>query len=143
MDIKSIRSAILGISAIIVVISLSGCASKHAFLSSSVVPAARGDVKVKKDGNNNYQIKIDINNLSEVKRLQPSKGAYVVWMVDDQDVTKNIGQINSGSTMISSKLKASFHTVSAAKPHRIFVTAEDNATVAVPGSMMILSTDKF
>lgn len=50
-------------------------------------------------------------------------------MVDDQEISKNIGQISSGSTMISSKLKASFHTVSAAKPHRIFITAEDNATV--------------
>lgn len=143
MNTKSIRSAILGISAIIVVISLSGCASTHSFLSSTVVPAARGDVKVKKDGNDNYQIKVDIKNLSEVKRLQPPKDAYVVWMVDENEVIKNIGQINSGSTMISSKLKASFHTVSAAKPHRIFVTAEDNATVTVPGSIVVLTTDKF
>ncbi len=143
MNTKSIRSAILGISAIIVVISLAGCASTHSFLSSTVVPAARGEVKVKKDGNNNYQIKVDIKNLSEVKRLQPPKDAYVVWMVDENEVIKNIGQINSGSTMISSKLKASFHTVSAAKPHRIFVTAEDNATVTVPGSIVVLTTDKF
>jgi hypothetical protein len=143
MNTKSVRSAILGISAIIVVISLSGCASKHTFLSSSVVPAARGTGKMKKDGNDNYQIKIDINNLSEVKRLQPAKGAYVVWMEGDEEAIKNIGQINSGSTMISSKLKASFHTVSSTKPHRIFVTAEDNSSVTVPGSTIVLTTDKF
>lgn len=143
MSIKSIRSAILGISAIIVVFSLTGCVSKHTFLSSSIAPAARGTVKVKKDGNDNYQIKIDINNLSEVKRLQPAKDAYVIWMEGEDEAIKNIGQINSGSTMISSKLKASFHTVSATKPHRIFVTAEDNATVTVPGTMIVLTTDKF
>jgi len=143
MNTQSIRSVVLGISALVVVLSITGCASKHAFLSSAVVPAARGDVKIKKDGNDNYQIKIDINNLSEVKRLQPAKSAYVIWMVGEGDAVKNIGQINSGSTMISSKLKASFHTVSAAKPHRIFITAEDDATVSVPGSTVILSTDKF
>src|SRR5205085_4288850 len=100
-------------------------------------------VKVKKDGNSNYLIKVDISNLAEVKRLQPAKDAYVVWMVGDEDVTKNIGQINSSSSMISSKLKASFQAVSSTKPHRVFITAEDSPGVTFPGSTVILSTDKF
>jgi len=133
----------LGILLLSFIVSLSSCAKKYAFLSSSTVPAARGDVKVKKDGNSNYLIKINISNLAEVKRLQPAKQAYVVWMVGEDEVTKNIGQINSSSSMISSKLKASFQTVSSNKPHRIFITAEDNAIVTVPGYMVVLSTDKF
>jgi hypothetical protein len=122
---------------------LSACASKHAFQTSSVEPAARGNVKVKKDGNKNYLIKVDISNLAEVKRLDPAKAAYVVWMVGDDDVTKNIGQIKSSSSMISSKLKASFQAVSAAKPHRVFITAEEDGTATTPGYMVVLSTDKF
>src|SRR5687768_13662322 len=123
MNIKFKRLKILGFLTSSFIIILSACTSKHAFQSSSVVPAARGNVKVKKDGNKNYVIKVDISNLAEVRRLQPAKEAYVIWMVGDEDVTTNIGQIKSGSTMISSKLKASFQTVSSTKPHRIFITA--------------------
>lgn len=143
MNTPRIGSKILGILAVSFIISLSACTSKYAFQTSSVVPAARGNVKVKKDGNENYLIKVDVSNLAEVKRLQPAKEAYVIWMVSDEDVTKNIGQINSSSSMMSSKLKASFQTVSSLKPHRIFITAEDNAGITVPGGVVILSTNKF
>lgn len=137
------KAGIFALLAFSFVMGLTACTSKYAFQSSSVVPAARGDVKVKKDGNSNYLIKIDIANLAEVKRLQPAKSAYVVWMVGEGDATKNIGQINSSSSMISSKLKASFQTVSSSKPHRIFITAEDDAAITTPGSMVILSTSNF
>lgn len=137
------RSKISSIIALSFILFLGACASKHAFQTSSVVPAARGDVKIKKDGNKNYLIKVDISNLSEVRRLQPAKEAYVVWMVGDEDVIKNIGQIKSSSTMISSKLKASFQTVSSTKPRKVFITAEDNASVTYPGSTVVLSTDNF
>jgi hypothetical protein len=143
MNIKFTRVNIFGILAVLLIFSLSACTSKYAFQTSPVVPAARGNVKVKKDGNNNYLIKVDISNLAEVKRLQPPKSAYVVWMVGEEDVAKNVGRINSSSTMISSKLKASFQTVSSTKPHRVFITAEDDPGVTTPGFTVILSTDKF
>lgn len=143
MNIQLQNSKVIRILAFCFFISLSACTSKYAFQTSAAEPAARGTVKVKKDGNKNYLIKIDISNLAEVKRLEPSRQAYVVWMTGAEDVVKNIGQIRSSSSMISSKLKASFQTVSSNKPYRIFITAEDDATVTVPGSMMILSTDKF
>ena len=144
MNIQFSRSRFFSILAISgIIISLTSCTSKYAFQTSPTVPAARGTVKVKKDGNSNYLIKVYISNLAEVKRLQQGKEAYVVWMVGDGDVTKNIGQINSSSSMISSKLKASFQTVSSTKPHRVFITAEDNGQASTPGSTLILSTDKF
>lgn len=46
---------------------------------------------------------------------------------------KNIGQIKSDSKFLSSKLKASFETVTPFKPTKIFITAEDNANVQYPG----------
>jgi anti-sigma-K factor RskA len=143
MNIQFTRSAIFSILAISFIITLASCTSKYAFQTSPTVPAARGDVKVKKDGNNNYLIKVSVSNLAEVKRLQQGKESYVVWMVSDEDVTKNLGQINSSSSMLSSKLKASFQAVSSAKPHRIFITAEENGATTYPGNTIILSTDKF
>jgi len=141
---KSITNSIFAIAAgVLILFYFSSCARKINFQSSSVVPAARGDVKVKKDNNNNYSIQISLNDLSEPKRLQPSKNTYVVWMETANNVTKNIGQINSSTSFLSSKLKASFETVSSTKPTKIFLTAEDDAGIQYPGSQVVLTTNDF
>ena len=118
-------------------------AKKIGFLSSSIVPAARGYVKVKRDIYENYLIQVKISNLAEVNRLQPSKQAYVVWMITDHEITVNIGQIISSTTFLSTKLKASFQKVSSSKPIKIFITAEDEAGAQSPNEQVILTTDRF
>lgn len=121
----------------------SSCAKKINFQTSSVAPAARGTVKVKQDNNKNYDIHISLSNLTEPQRLQPSKSTYVVWMETDNNVTKNIGQIHSSTSLLSRKLKASFETVSATKPRKIYLTAEDDASVQYPGNQVVLTTNDF
>lgn len=128
---------------IMMLFSISSCTKKIAFLTSSVVPAARGEVKINKDKNMNYVIHIHITELAEVSRLSPPKQSYIVWMVTDQDMVKNIGKINSSMGEISKSLKASFQTVSSIKPNRIFITAEDDASVQYPSTQSVLSTDNF
>lgn len=141
---KSLTNTILAIvAAMVVLFFFSSCARKISFQTSSVVPAARGDVKVKKDDNNNYSIQISLNNLAEPKRLDPSKNTYVVWMETSDNVTKNIGQINSSTGFLSNKLKASFETVSSTKPTKIFLTAEDDAAIQYPGTQVIMTTNDF
>ena len=137
------RNLSLGALAIVMLLSFTSCAKKITFQNSSVVPAAQGQVTVNKDDNKNYVVKIKINNLAEVKRLEPSKNTYVVWMETDESLIKNIGQIKSDTKFISSKLKASFETVTAFKPTKIFITAEDNADVQTPGNFIVLETNKF
>jgi hypothetical protein len=118
-------------------------AKKFGFLSSSIVPAARGYVKVIRDNNENYIIQVKISNLAEVDRLQPSKQVYVVWMITDHEITKSIGQIISSTTFLSTKLKAYFKIVSSSKPIKIFITAEDEAGAQSPSEQVILTTDRF
>ena len=118
------------------------CAKKVAFQASSIVPGAGGTVKVKKDNNNNYTIQVDLSDLAEPGKLEPAMKAYVIWMETDQEPVKNIGQINSSSSLLSKRLKASFETVSSIKPTRIFITAEDDGTVQYPGTQ-ILTTANF
>jgi hypothetical protein len=122
---------------------LSACAKKIAFQTSAIVPAARGNVKVKKDNNSNYAIKVFIRNLAEVKRLSPPKTAYIVWMETSQQPVKNIGKIDSDNKRFSNKLKASFESVSPTKPTKIFITAEDDASTQYPSYQLILSTNNF
>ncbi|MFI0491961.1 hypothetical protein [Flavobacterium sp.] len=137
------KNTILGLFTVMILLSLNSCAKKVIFQTSSIVPAARGQVNVKKDNNNNYVVKIKIDNLAEVKRLEPSKNVYVIWMETDEALVKNIGQIKSDTKFMSSKLKATFETVTAFKISKIFITAEENADTQYPGSQLILETNRF
>jgi hypothetical protein len=122
---------------------MNACVTKSQFLVSSVVPAATGYVKVKNDENNNFSIQIHLSGLAESERLQPSKESYVVWMVTDKELTKNLGQINSSSGMFSKSLKASFNTTTPFKPKKIFITAENDPAISYPGTQVVLTTDRF
>lgn len=137
------KNLILAVLATFVLLSFVSCARKVSFLNSSIVPAARGDVKVKKDNNNNYHIQVSLSNLAEVSRLQPPKQSYVVWMESGDEKAVNIGQINSSSGMLSKRLKASFETVSSSKPNKIFITAEDDVKTQYPGEQIVMTTDTF
>ena len=128
---------------LLLLLSLASCSKKINFLTSPVVPAARGYVKINNDKNKNYVIQIQLLELAEVQRLQPSKQTYVIWMVTEEDVSKNMGQIKSSSGMLSKQLKASFESVSPFKPTKIFITAEDDPSIQFPGTQVVLSTDKF
>lgn len=137
------KKVFLVVFTLLFLISAETQAKKFRFQTSTVVPAARGYVKVNKDHNDNFLIKLSISDLSEVHRLQPAKETYVVWMVTDQETSKNIGQLNSSKGFLSKKLKASFETVSSFHPVKIFITAEDNADAQYPGMTGILTTDRF
>jgi hypothetical protein len=133
-----LMNLLMSMLAISILFAFTECSRKITFLSSSVVPAATGYVKVKRDGNKNYVIQVSATNLAEVSMLTPPKQTYVVWMLTDREVTKNIGQIIS-----SSKLNASFETVSSFKPIKIFITAENDPSSLYPGGPVILTTDNF
>lgn len=117
------------------------CSNKVGFQPSTVAPAARGDVKVGKDNNGNYAISLEIKMLAEPNRLSPPKAVYLVWMDTEQNGTQPLGQLKSEDGLFSSTLKASLKTTSPYKPRRIFVTAEDAATMPAPGSYVVLSTN--
>jgi len=137
------KNILPGIFAMIIIFSLFSCATSVSFLNSALVPAARGSVKIKTDNNKNYVIQITLSDLAEASRLEPAKLTYIVWMITDRDLTKNIGQLNSSKGFMSKQLKGSFKTVSSDKPVKIFITAEDDAAVQYPGTQVVLSTDKF
>lgn len=133
----------LSLGLLFIIFYLGSCATKVSFLKSSVVPAAEGTVKVKKDNNSNYGIKISLENLAQPDRLQPSQNIYVVWMETADNGTMNLGQVNSSSSLLSGKLKGSFETVSTYKPTRIFITGETETGRSYPGDLVVMSTRNF
>jgi len=137
------KQILQGIVALMIISSFSSCAKKTGFQTSAVVPAARGNVKVSKDRNKDFVISISLFDLAEPKRLTPPMRTYVVWMLTEDNMTKNIGQIKTSTSMFSRTLKGYFKTVSSFKPVRIIVTAEESADIQIPGTFEVLSTNNF
>jgi len=136
------KKIFLGILAIMMILPFTLYAKKIPFLLSSVTPAARGYVKIKKDKNKNFVIQVHISDLAEIDRVIPTKQTYVVWMVTDRDLTKNVGRVKS-SKNISNNLTGYFETVSSFQPTKIFITAEVDESVQTPGELIVLTTDRF
>jgi hypothetical protein len=136
------RKVFFGIATAFLILSLLSCATKAKFLTSNIVPAARGSVAVKDDKNNNYVIKVKIANLAEAERLQQSGTTYVVWMETEENTVRNLGAMKSSTGFMSKQLAASFESVTSMKPTKIFITAESNAAIQYP-SAALLSTDRF
>jgi hypothetical protein len=132
------RKIFLGFITVLLMLPLTLQAQKIPFIQSSVVPSAKGYVKINTDRNNNIIIKINIKYMAEIDRLDPAMKTYVVWMVTDRETTVNIGRINS-----SKKLNVSFEAVTSFQPIKIFITAEENESTQVPGQKIVLTTDNF
>jgi ABC-type Fe3+-hydroxamate transport system substrate-binding protein len=128
---------------ILLLFTITGCAKKMTFQQSTVVPAARGYVKITKDDNKNYRIKLELSNLAEINKLDPQKESYVVWMSSDNNTTTNLGRISSSGSLLSKRLTVSFETVTATKPSLIFITAENDSNTKYPAGTTVMTTGKF
>lgn len=139
----SIKSILAVIFIILMIIPFTSCAKKYTFLTSSVVPGAQGYVKVEKDKNKNYIIKVEISDLAEVERVNALKTTYVVWMKSDEGNTENLGQLKSSTSFLSKRHTASLETVSPYMPVKIFITTENGTNVQYPGEQEVLTTENF
>ena len=131
------------LTAVLVIVMFSvfeSCSTESAFLTSSVVPAAEGSIKVKKDKNDNYSINLKITRLADPSRLTPPKAVYILWVESEQNAVKNIGQLKTSSGLLSRELSSSLSTISPVKPTGFFITAEDDATIQYPGPIVVLKT---
>jgi hypothetical protein len=119
------------------------CSTSESFLNSSVVPGATGDVKVKRDKNQNYVINLEVADLAAVDKLQTSKQMYVVWMETERGNFENLGQMQTSTGFLKKQRTASLETVSSFKPVRFFITAENEKNARYPDRETILTTDTF
>ena len=129
---RTIVSLRLALAAFAVCLITQSCARKMSFGVSPVVPSATGKVRLGKDDNKNTTLELRVRDLAPPDRLTPPKAAYVVWMETKDDGVKNLGQLDARRR--ESYLKA----VSAFKPVRVFITAEDNPATSVPGDVVVM-----
>ena len=140
---RQIKSILLIVFAAMMIFPVTSCAKKYTFLNSTIVPAANGFIKVKKDKNKNYIVKIEVSDLAEVDRVQSSQTTYVVWMETDEGNAQNLGQLKSSSSFLSKRHTASLETASPYKPVKIFITTENGTNTQYPGEQVVLTTDTF
>lgn len=126
------------LSFIFAAVLISACSRNIVFPTSEVVPAAEAVLKIEENKSNNYEVKLEVENLAEPNRLTPSRRNYVVWMV-----TEKHGTINIGNLKVNRKNSAELETVTPYKPIRVFVTAEDGDQVALPSTQIVLDTGRF
>jgi hypothetical protein len=137
-----LRAAIGFALSFLLIVTMSSCAKKVSFPTSSVVPAAEGTVKIKpNDGN--YSIDVALRHLAPSDKLDPPRKMYVVWVETKTEGVKNIGSMNSSSGFVSKALKASLSATLAFKPTRIFITAEDEPTPPIASRQVVLRTETF
>jgi hypothetical protein len=140
VDYRSLRFFSVGI-LLLVAFMFPSCARKMSFQTSTVVPAAEGSVKVKKNKNKNYDINLSVIRLAEPSRLDPPKKAYIVWMNTAQNGTKEVGQLKTSSSLLSKTMKSSLKTSVPFQPTGFFITAEDDADMHSPSGQVILRTN--
>ncbi|MCX6215797.1 hypothetical protein [Spirosoma sp.] len=131
---KTIRTiTLLGL-----ILTINACTPKMTFTTSSVVPAAAGTINVKKDKNENYTLDVRVQNLAESQKLTPAKDTYLVWMKQNDNSVKKLGQLHPSGKALTATLT----TAAVAKPQAVFITAEDNADILYPAGQTILTTEK-
>ena len=122
--------------AIIGVVSLLiSCASIAKFPVSSTVPAADITATKKQDKNNNYVIELTALNLAEASRLNPPKKNYNVWIVKENGMIENIGQL-----IVKNAEKAVLRIRTPFNVMEIFITAEELGDSNYPSGTEITRT---
>lgn len=118
-----------------VLVLLTSCATTAKFPVSSVTPAAEITAKKKQDKNNNYVIEVTAKNLASAERIDPTKKNYNVWIVTENNGTKNAGMlVNKNAKTASLKTSTPFDV------KEIFITAEDQGDYSYPVGIEIART---
>ncbi len=106
---------------------LTSCATTLKFPVSSITPAAEIMVSKKQDKNKNYVIEVIAKNLASADRVDPSKKNYSVWMVTENNGTKNAGILaNKNAKTAILKTSTPFNV------KEVFITAEDKGDYSSP-----------
>lgn len=127
--------ALINLSLVTVLLFLTSCATTAKFPVSSVAPAAEITAKKTQDKNKNFVIEVTAKNLASADRIDPSKKNYNVWIVTENNGTKNVGMlVNKNAKTASLKTSTPFDF------KEIFITAEDEGNYSYPVGIEISRT---
>ena len=122
------------------ILTCASCGKKFVFDNSAIVPAATGTIKVKKDKNDNYEVRLAVRDLAPADKLVESRNTYVLWSNTTRNGTKNLGQLKNASGIFSKALRSELNTATPFEPESFFITAENKADINYPDGQVIMKT---
>lgn len=121
--------------ALLVSLSLVGCATTFGLQPSTRTPAAAGVVEAKLDQNGNTTMTIKANYLPLPATLDPALNTFVVWVrPSTAEPYRNVGQMVAGEDR-SGKVETSVPY----KGFDVLVTVETSGTTTSPRDFVILT----
>lgn len=120
------------LSIVFILATMTSCSETIKFPVSKVAPAADISAEIKKQGESNYEVTIEANNLAAPERLEPPKKLYVIWAVSEAGVVRNAGHFTQENAE-KSTYKASFPY----QPVEVFITAENEEGNCLPSGTEI------
>ncbi|NCT09304.1 MAG: hypothetical protein GW772_04375 [Flavobacteriia bacterium] len=120
---------------LLIVVSLTSCATTAKFPVSNVAPAADIKAVKKTDSNKNITLEITAKNLASPDRMSPPGNVYSVWIVTNDYGIKNVGQL-----MNNNAKKSSFKTVTPFDFSEVFITVENDGNLKFPTGTEISRT---
>jgi len=120
------------ISIVLVFLSLMSCQTTRQFPVSPHTPAAEIGIQVTKQKGINHLISIKINYLASPERLTPPRKVYVIWVVSENGVARNVGYFSN----MNAKRSVYKFTVPYT-PVEVFITAESEEGVTAPRGVEI------
>jgi len=103
--------------------------------SSSQIPAAQGDVRLRTTRNGNVEIRMQIQHLAPPARIVAGASVFVVWLRGQEAgaVAQNLGALR-----VDKNLGAKFTTVTALPSFDLFITCEQSQTTTIPSEPELL-----
>lgn len=121
----------------LIVLTISGCATREKISGTSVVPAAQGQIKASKAEGNNTDLQVKVSHLAQPQRVASGATNYVVWIQPEGARSfQNIGILQVGRD-----LEGQYETTIPYRDFRIVVTPEPSGAVVQPSGPAVF--DQF
>jgi hypothetical protein len=97
-----------------------GCSTKEDLTASAIAPAAKGEVKVNEDRQDNSEVTVKVQHLAPPEKFYPGATNYTVWIQPSgSDTFQNVGALK-----VDDDLEGEYKTTVPYKDFRVLVTPE-------------------
>ena len=120
---------------VVLAVTTAGWAKNYHMTSTSIVPAAAGEINVDKEKDGNIQVHVEVEHLAKPGKLTPPANTYVVWLQEADSQPHSLGQLKVGDDL-KGELKAS----TPLNNFKVFITAETDSQTRTPSDQVVLRT---
>jgi hypothetical protein len=118
---------------VVLAVATVGWAKNYHMTSTSIVPAAAGEINVDKEKNGNVQVHVEVEHLAKPGKLTPPANTYVVWLQQEGSQPQKLGQLKVGDD-----LKGELKATTPLNNFKVFITAETDSQTTIPSDQVVL-----